>query len=86
MRTALFFALFGFVATAVACSGRGDVYEPCNVSGSVADCVDGTICAKSDVNGSTMCQFLCQDQSNCPAGTACKGVDGASVKSCRPQK
>lgn len=86
MRHLFLLGFLAWVTAATACSGRADVYQPCNVSGSVADCVDGTICAKSDVNGSTMCQFICADPSNCPAGTACKGVDGSNAKSCRPQK
>ena len=86
MHRVLLLAFFGFVATATACSGRGNIYEPCPVSGRIDDCVDGTICAKSDINGALICQIMCKDQANCPAGTECKGVDGANVKSCRPKK
>lgn len=86
MRHALLLAFLGFVGIATACSSRSDVYEPCPVSGRVDSCADGTICAKSDVNGALICQFMCKDDSNCPPGTDCKGVDGANVKSCRPKK
>jgi hypothetical protein len=86
MRHAIVLALVGFVAVATACSGRANLYERCPVSGRVDDCVGGTICALSDADGAFICQIICGDKKDCPAGTDCKGVDGANVKSCRPQK
>ena len=67
-----------------ACGGGAKVGEPCTKTGSVDECASGGVCTS---NGSTSprCLTVCTDQSQCATTEDCNGVEGSSVKACRPK-
>jgi hypothetical protein len=90
--TKLFASLFlvGIVSVAVACSDDppppGAVGEACGVSGGGGQCADGAVCGKpSDGTTSLLCLITCKEQTDCPSGQDCNGVEGSAVKGCRPK-
>jgi hypothetical protein len=84
----LFAAVVVFVA--VACSD--DKTEPapvgaaCGASGAPDQCATGGVCGKpSDGTTSLQCLIVCKEQTDCPSGQDCNGVEGSAVKGCRPK-
>lgn len=83
--TRLALALAAVVAVVpVGCGGGAKVGEPCTTSGATVECVTGAVCTSNGAE-SPRCLTSCTDSSQCAAGEDCNGVEGSSLKACRPK-
>ncbi len=65
-----------------ACSGESALGEECDDQGKDGECEDGSVCGK-ETTGSLVCLKVCKEQTDCPTGKECNGVEGTSIKGCR---
>ena len=84
----------GALALLTACTS-GDIGSRCTQSGSVAQCVDGAVCAADrsmtteppeDPNAiDHFCRELCEVQADCSDGMDCARVHGSMLSACQPR-
>ncbi len=75
-----------FLVSVAACSSEGKVGESCDESGKTdGECESGAICGK-DTDGSQICLHICSEQTECGTDKDCNGVEGSSLKACRPKE
>ena len=68
-----------------ACTSEGKVGESCDESGKTdGQCESGGVCGKNSA-GSLLCLKVCTDQAQCSTTEDCNGVEGSSMKGCRPK-
>lgn len=79
---------FVFIATVVmlpSCSSEGKLGESCDESGKTdGQCESGGVCGKNSA-GALLCLKVCTDQAQCATTEDCNGVEGSSIKGCRPK-
>ena len=82
---AVAFVLVTSVATLSSCSSEGKVGESCDESGKTdGQCESGGVCGKNAA-GALLCLKVCTDQAQCATTEDCNGVEGSSIKGCRPK-
>jgi len=72
---------------AAGCGGEAALGEECGETGAQeGECEDGSVCGKpDDASEGLQCLKVCEDQDDCTADEECNGIEGASVKACRPK-
>lgn len=79
------------VSGVIACGGDepapgGDIGSPCAQSGATAGQCAGGVCGKpSDGTPTLECLKICSAQADCTLEESCSGVEGSSLKGCRPK-
>lgn len=67
------------------CGGVSALGEECFAGGETeSECEEG-VCGKPGDGETLECLVICEEQSDCDADEECNGVEGASVKGCRPK-
>ena len=79
-RVALVLALLSLLT--LACSGESALGEECDAQGEDGECEDGAVCGK-ETTGALVCLKACKEQTVCPSGKVCNGVEGTNIKGCR---
>ncbi len=77
--------MVGALSALCGCGGESALGEECGESGAEAgECEQGSICGKpTDSSENLVCIKVCKEDTDCPSGESCNGVEGASVKGCR---
>lgn len=84
MRGAASVAFVLFVVLA-SCGGEAKLGEECGEAGKTeGECESGGVCSKNSA-GTLLCLKVCTDQAQCAATEDCNGVEGSSIKGCRPK-
>lgn len=77
--------LLATVVMLPSCSSEGKIGESCDESGETdGQCESGGVCGKNSA-GVLLCLKVCTDQGQCATTEDCNGVEGASIKGCRPK-
>ena len=67
------------------CRREARIGESCSNEGERAECAADGICGKDSIDGRVQCLQVCTVHEDCTAGLDCNGVEGTSVKGCRPK-
>ena len=68
----------------VACSSGKKIGDACSNVGKTDECTSGAVCSQQD-KGGAVCLPICSQQTDCPSGDECDGVDNSNLKACRPK-
>jgi len=82
MKAVVTVAVLGWLA---ACGGGGAIGEECGEQGVEGECEDGAVCGKPGDTDAYECLKVCEGADDCASTEDCNGVEGTSIKGCRPK-